>query len=355
MHRRALPADAGASSGMDSRLSPQERGRTCSSTCPTASRPGRRRPWPGALDFTLGYFGGAGRRRPGDRAAAARAAAARRASARCRRDSASARCWRSAARRRSRCCSSTNRSTGSISARPARSAPRCGHAARGRTLFLSIHQIADAARVCDRFVLLSGGRVRGEGTLDELVALAGARGGPDAIRPRGGRPCAHLAAPFVWLAREGMARVDRVAGVVGDAALIGPLVGVSFISAVRTYAELSGPDGTAAGVGEAFSPLVGIWAPTFSACELAAAFLLPFVAIRLVVGRPPERRAEARTAASDAAVRARGGESPRPARRLDGRVAAAAYRRPALAERTAARLRAGAADGRRSAISSTPA
>ena len=35
----------------------------------------------------------------------------------------------------------------------------------GRTLVLSIHQIADAARVCDRFVLLSNGTVRGEGTL----------------------------------------------------------------------------------------------------------------------------------------------------------------------------------------------
>jgi ABC-2 type transport system ATP-binding protein len=46
------------------------------------------------------------------------------------------------------------------------------HAARGRTMFLSIHQIADAARVCDRFVLLSGGRVCGEGTLDELSAVA---------------------------------------------------------------------------------------------------------------------------------------------------------------------------------------
>src|SRR5436189_5271083 len=66
--------------------------------------------------------------------------------------------------------------------------------------------------------------------------------------------------------------------------LIGPLVGVSFISAVRTYAEVSGLGGTAAGVGEALSPLVGVWAPTFSACELAAAFLLPFVAIRLVGG-----------------------------------------------------------------------
>ena len=65
---------------------------------------------------------------------------------------------------------------------------------------------------------------------------------------------------------------------------MGPLVGVSFISAVRTYAEASGLNGTAAGVGEAFSPLVGVWAPTFSACELAAAFLLPFVGIRLVSG-----------------------------------------------------------------------
>ena len=66
--------------------------------------------------------------------------------------------------------------------------------------------------------------------------------------------------------------------------LMGPLVGVSFISAVTTYGEASGLNGTSAGVGEAFSPLVGIWAPTFSACELAAAFLLPFVAIRLFAG-----------------------------------------------------------------------
>lgn len=67
-------------------------------------------------------------------------------------------------------------------------------------------------------------------------------------------------------------------------AAIGPLVGMSFISAVTAYGELSGVNGTAAGVGEAFSPLIGIWAPTFSACELAAAFLLPFVGIRLVSG-----------------------------------------------------------------------
>jgi ABC-2 type transport system ATP-binding protein len=47
------------------------------------------------------------------------------------------------------------------------------HAARGRTLFLSIHQIGDAARLCDRFILLNSGRVRGEGTVEELAQLAG--------------------------------------------------------------------------------------------------------------------------------------------------------------------------------------
>jgi ABC-2 type transport system ATP-binding protein len=50
------------------------------------------------------------------------------------------------------------------------------YASAGRTMFLSIHQIRDAARVCDRFVLLSGGCARGEGTLQELSALAAARG-----------------------------------------------------------------------------------------------------------------------------------------------------------------------------------
>jgi ABC-2 type transport system ATP-binding protein len=46
------------------------------------------------------------------------------------------------------------------------------HAAAGRTLFLSIHQISDAARMCDRFVLLSGGRIVGEGTAEELARNA---------------------------------------------------------------------------------------------------------------------------------------------------------------------------------------
>jgi len=44
------------------------------------------------------------------------------------------------------------------------------HAATGRTLLLSIHQLVDAGRVCDRLVLLSAGRVVGEGSLAELRA-----------------------------------------------------------------------------------------------------------------------------------------------------------------------------------------
>jgi ABC-2 type transport system ATP-binding protein len=45
--------------------------------------------------------------------------------------------------------------------------------AKGRTLFLSIHQLADASKVCDRLVLLSKGQVVGEGTLPELRGKAG--------------------------------------------------------------------------------------------------------------------------------------------------------------------------------------
>ena len=46
-------------------------------------------------------------------------------------------------------------------------------ASNGRTLVLAIHQLSDAARVCDRFVLLAEGRVRGVGTLAQLRAQAG--------------------------------------------------------------------------------------------------------------------------------------------------------------------------------------
>jgi len=46
-------------------------------------------------------------------------------------------------------------------------------ARNGRTLVLAIHQLGDAARVCDRFVLLADGRVRGLGTLAELRVQTG--------------------------------------------------------------------------------------------------------------------------------------------------------------------------------------
>jgi len=50
-------------------------------------------------------------------------------------------------------------------------------AATGRAVVLAIHQLADAERVCDRFLLLAGGQMRGIGTLDELRAQAGNCGG----------------------------------------------------------------------------------------------------------------------------------------------------------------------------------
>ena len=67
-------------------------------------------------------------------------------------------------------------------------------------------------------------------------------------------------------------------------AVIGPLVGVSFINAVQSYAEASGKGGSAAGLSDALFPLDGVVAPTFSALEIAASFLLPFVAIRAIAG-----------------------------------------------------------------------
>lgn len=49
-------------------------------------------------------------------------------------------------------------------------------AAKGRTLVLSIHQLTDAARACDRFLLLDHGKSVAEGTLDELRSRTGAGG-----------------------------------------------------------------------------------------------------------------------------------------------------------------------------------
>lgn len=107
--------------------------------------------------------------------------------------------------------------------------------------------------------------------------------GPEAPRDGKARSRRSLRG-FVWLLRKESRELVASRSWWILLVLMGPLVGVSFISAVRTYAEASGLGGSAAGVGEAFSPLVGVFAPTFSACELGAAFLLPFVGIRLVSG-----------------------------------------------------------------------
>jgi ABC-2 type transport system ATP-binding protein len=49
--------------------------------------------------------------------------------------------------------------------------------ASGRTLVLSIHQLVDAERICDRFLLLAGGRLVGQGSLAELRDRTGLRDG----------------------------------------------------------------------------------------------------------------------------------------------------------------------------------
>ncbi|MEP6832798.1 MAG: ABC transporter ATP-binding protein [Gemmatimonas sp.] len=47
------------------------------------------------------------------------------------------------------------------------------HAQGGRTLFLSIHQLPDAERICDRLLLLNAGRIVGDGTLPQLQQTTG--------------------------------------------------------------------------------------------------------------------------------------------------------------------------------------
>jgi len=49
--------------------------------------------------------------------------------------------------------------------------------ATGRTLFVSIHQLVDAEKVCDRLVLLNAGKRVAEGTLAELRAQANLQNG----------------------------------------------------------------------------------------------------------------------------------------------------------------------------------
>ena len=136
---------------------------------------------------------------------------------------------------------------------------------------------------------------------------------------------------------------------------MGPLVGVSFISAVRTYAELSGSTAPPPASARRSRRSIGIWAPTFSACELAAAFLLPFVAIRLVAGdrQSGALKLELQQPMSAPGADVRQGAGA--ARRLARRVAAAAARRRCCGDATAARIYAPELVTVASATCSTPA
>lgn len=90
--------------------------------------------------------------------------------------------------------------------------------------------------------------------------------------------------PWWWLLRKECSELADSRAWWVMLVLIGPLVGVSFIDAIRSYAEASGLGGVAGGLSDALWPLDGILVPTLSAYEIAALFLLPFVAIRMVAG-----------------------------------------------------------------------
>ena len=47
----------------------------------------------------------------------------------------------------------------------------------GRTLLLSIHQLTEAEKICDRFILLNSGVVSATGSLSQLQQQAGITSG----------------------------------------------------------------------------------------------------------------------------------------------------------------------------------
>ncbi len=65
-------------------------------------------------------------------------------------------------------------------------------------------------------------------------------------------------------------------------AIVGPLTGHAFITAVESYAEMSGAARAPAALPQGLTPLDGIFVPAFGAYDLAITLLFPFVAIRLV-------------------------------------------------------------------------
>lgn len=87
---------------------------------------------------------------------------------------------------------------------------------------------------------------------------------------------------FTVLLRKDCREVSGSASFLLLLVVAGFLVGLSFIAAVRSYAEASGAGGGAAALSSALSPLDGLLVPTFGAYDLLITFLVPFVAIRLI-------------------------------------------------------------------------
>ena len=151
------------------------------------------------------------------------------------------------------------------------------HSAAGRSLLLSIHQLADAGRVADRLVLLSAGAV--------VV-----KGPSTSFRPSHNCPAEAWKRCFLrlpdrraatWLFRKEVRELLASRSYWIFLLVVGLLVGHAFFTAADTYAELSGAGGSSA-LAHGLSPLDGIVVPVFGAYDIAATFLLPFVVIRLV-------------------------------------------------------------------------
>jgi len=93
-------------------------------------------------------------------------------------------------------------------------------------------------------------------------------------------PSPEVSGPVRWLIRKEWRELLASRAWWAMLLATGPIIGVAFANAVRTYADISADTGC----GIVCSPLLGIWAPTFGAFELVAIFLLPFVAIRSLAG-----------------------------------------------------------------------
>jgi len=94
------------------------------------------------------------------------------------------------------------------------------------------------------------------------------------------------------------------------------LVGHEFISAVKTYSEMSGPGAEALARG--MNPLDGILVPTFGAYDIVATLLLPFVVIRLFSSERATGAWHAEWHALTTALAATGGAAAAIRRSLDG-------------------------------------